>query len=63
MKIIPVHNSRNKDNNFTLKFYPPIKNISKEFSDINAMKKIHFIIEEWIRDCPSGWFLQHNRFN
>ena len=63
LKIIPVHNIRNKSNNFMLKFYPPIEKISAELSDIDAMKNIHYIIEEWIRDCPSGWFLQHNRFS
>ena len=63
LKIIPVHNIRNKNNNFTLKFYPPMEKISEEVSDIDAMKNIHNIIEEWIRDCPSGWFLQHNRFS
>ena len=63
MKIIPIHNIRNKDNNFTLKFSPPMEKISDEQSDIEAMKKIHGIIEEWIRDNPSGYFLQHNRFS
>ena len=31
-------------------------------SDNDAMKTIHRIIEQWISDNPSGWFLQHNRF-
>ena len=63
MKIIPIHNIRNKDNNFTLKFSPPMEKISDKQSDIEAMKKIHGIIEEWITDNPSGYFLQHNRFS
>jgi KDO2-lipid IV(A) lauroyltransferase len=62
MKIIPVHNIRNKDNNFTIQFYPPLEKFSKELSDIDVMKKIHGIIEEWIKECPSNYFLQHNRF-
>lgn len=63
MKIIPVHNIREKNNNFTLKFYAPIEKTSDEISDIDTMKKIHYIIEEWIRECPTCWFLQHNRFS
>jgi KDO2-lipid IV(A) lauroyltransferase len=63
MKIIPVRNVRDKNNEFKVKFYPPLKNISKNFSDIETMKMIHSMIEEWIKDCPSSWFLQHNRFS
>jgi len=63
MKIIPVRNIRDKNNEFKVKFYPPLKNIPENFTDINTMKTIHSIIEEWIKDCPSSWFLQHNRFS
>ena len=42
MKIIPVLNLRNKDNHFTLKFYPPIEEISDELSDIDTMQNIHY---------------------
>ena len=63
MKIIPVHNIRHNLNNFTIRFYPPLKNLDNENSDIEAMEKIHLIIENWIKDLPSNWFLQHNRFN
>ena len=37
--------------------------ISNDISDINAMEKIHFLIEKWIKENPSDWFLQHNRFS
>ena len=63
MKIIPVRNVRNKNNEFKVKFYPPLKNISKNLSDIHTMTIIHLMIEGWIKDCPSSWFLQHNRFS
>ena len=63
MKIVPIRNIRNKNNNFKVKFYPPLKNISQNFSDTETMKTIHSMIEEWVKDCPSSWFLQHNRFN
>ena len=63
LKIVPVQNIRNDNNTFTLKFHKPINKISNEISDINAMKNIHSIIEEWIKTNPSDWFLQHNRFS
>ena len=63
MKIIPVQNIRDKNNKLKIKFYPPLQNISKNFSDTDTMKIIHSIIEDWIKDCPSSWFLQHNRFS
>ena len=63
LKIVPVQNIRNNNDTFTLKFHKPINQISNEISDINAMKNIHSIIEEWIKTNPSDWFLQHNRFS
>ena len=63
LKIVPVQNIRNNNDTFTLKFHKPINHISNEISDINAMKNIHSIIEEWIKTNPSDWFLQHNRFS
>ena len=59
MKIIPVRNIRDKNNDFKVKFYPPLKDIS----NLDTIKIIHAMIEGWIRDCPSSWFLQHNRFS
>ena len=35
----------------------------KNSSDIEAMQKIHKIIESWIVENPNQWFWQHNRFN
>jgi KDO2-lipid IV(A) lauroyltransferase len=63
MKIIPVHNTRDKNNNYILEFYPSLESIIKNKSDIEAMNEIHKIIESWIKKDPSNWFLQHNRFN
>ena len=63
MKIIPIRNIRDKNNKYKVKFYPPLTNISKNLSDRDLMKIIHSIIEGWIGDCPSSWFLQHNRFS
>ena len=62
LKIIPVQNIRN-NNSFTLKFHKPLNVISNDISEITAMKKIHTIIEKWIKENPSDWFLQHNRFS
>ena len=62
MKIIPIRNIRDKKNEFKVKFYPPLEN-SKNISDIDLMATIHLMIEGWIKECPSSWFLQHNRFS
>ena len=63
LKIVPVQNIRNKDGTFCLIFHKPMDKISNDISDINAMEKIHFLIEKWIKENPSDWFLQHNRFS
>lgn len=63
LRIVPVQNIRNDNGTFTLKFYKPLDRVSNEISDINAMRNIHFIIEDWIKSNPSDWFLQHNRFS
>ena len=63
LRIVPVQNIRNNNGTFTLKFHVPIEKISNDVTDINAMKKIHYIIEKWIKSNPSDWFLQHNRFS
>ena len=63
LRIIPVQNIRNDNDTFTIKFHEPIKYISNQVSDINAMRDIHCIIEKWIKSNPSDWFLQHNRFS
>ena len=63
MQIIPVQNTRNNLNNFTLKFYPPLKPFKNHLTDKQAMEEIHKIIEEWIKENPSHYFLQHNRFS
>jgi len=63
MKIIPVENLRNKNNNFTLKFHEPIRIFDKKKSDSEVMIQLHQVIEKWIQNDVSNWFLQHNRFN
>lgn len=62
MSIVPIENTRNGLNNFTLKFHKSIKISETNFNTVNEMQKIHIIIEEWIKKNPSNWFLQHNRF-
>ena len=63
LKIVPVQNIRNKNGTFTVKFHKPLSQISSETSDTKVMKNIHEIIEGWIKENPSDWFLQHNRFS
>ena len=62
MKIIPVHNKRDKYNNFTIEFGKPFEDLIENMSDIEAMCKVHTVIESWIKENPANWFLQHNRF-
>ena len=63
LRIVPVQNIRNQNGTFTLKFHKPINKIPEETSDIQAMTEIHSIVEKWIQENPSDWFLQHNRFS
>ena len=63
LKIVPIQNIRNNDGTFSLIFHKPIDKISNNISDINAMEKIHLLMEKWIKENPSDWFLQHNRFS
>ena len=62
LKLIPVQNIREQINNFSIKFHPPIEIFEKNISDVEAMNKIHGIIEKWIIKNPTQWFWQHNRF-
>ena len=63
IKLIPVKNTRNKNNNFIINFCKPIRPFENNSSDIEAMNIIHKIIEKWIIENPDQWFWQHNRFN
>jgi len=47
--------------NFVLKFETPIYPENKTAEEIT--QKIYDIYEKWIREYPSQWFWQHNRFN
>ena len=62
MKIIPVENLRIKNNKFKLKFHKPILDFHTKKSDNEIMLELHSIIEKWIKNKISHWFLQHNRF-
>ena len=63
MKIIPIQNIRNSEDSFNLIFHKPLKIYSNNLSDNKNMEEIHLIIESWIKENPSDWLLQHNRFN
>ena len=63
LKLVPVQNIRYNNNNFEIKFFPPIQPFDKNISDAKAMLFIHKIIEKWILENPTQWFWQHNRFN
>ena len=63
MPIIPIQNTRNNLNDFALKFHAPLKPFKNNLTDKQAMEVIHKTIEEWIKENPTNWFLQHNRFS
>ena len=63
LKLIPIQILREKINNFSIIFHSPVDIFKKNKSDIEAMIKIHKIIEKWIISNPTQWFWQHNRFN
>ncbi len=62
LKLVPIQNFRN-DNNFCIKFCEPIEINNQEINDNEVMLSIHKIIEKWIKENPTQWFWQHNRFN
>ena len=63
LRLVPVQTIREKSNNFSIIFHSPIDIFEKKISDLEAMGKIHNIIEKWITSNPTQWFWQHNRFN
>ena len=63
LKLIPIQIIRKKINHFSIIFHSPVNIFKKNISDIDAMIKIHKIIEKWIISNPTQWFWQHNRFN
>ena len=63
IKLIPIKNTRYNNNNFIINFCKPLRPFDKNSSDIEAMQKIHKIVENWIIENPNQWFWQHNRFN
>ena len=63
LKLIPIQTIRNKINNFSLIFHPPLEPFQSQFSENEAMSNIHRIIEKWILTNPNQWLWQHRRFN
>ena len=57
-----MENKRLSNGKFLINFHKPIFHTLNDL-DIDMMKKIHNIIEEWILNNPNQWFWQHNRFN
>jgi len=62
LPIVPIENKRLNNGKFLINFHKPIFHKSND-SDLDMMKKIHTIIEQWILNNPNQWFWQHNRFN
>ncbi|PPR44747.1 MAG: Lipid A biosynthesis lauroyltransferase [Alphaproteobacteria bacterium MarineAlpha5_Bin11] len=64
LKIYPIQNRRLDRLRFEMIVHNPIEpmNINDQKSEIDAMKNIHNIIEEWIKKQPESWLWQHNRW-
>ena len=61
INIMPVFIKREKNNNFTIKFYKVLK--SEDFKDkLKLTKKLNSILEDMIIQNPSQWIWTHNRW-
>ena len=63
--IVPVYIAREKNNNFKMEIYNPIKTNEKDNTEENKIKislTLNKIIEEMILKDPSQWILTHNRW-
>jgi KDO2-lipid IV(A) lauroyltransferase len=63
--IVPVYIAREKNNNFEMEIYNPIKTNEKDDTEENKIKislTLNKIIEEMILKDPSQWILTHNRW-
>ena len=63
LKLIPIQTIREKINNFRIIFHPPLNSFKNYRNDIDAMSRIHKLIEEWIKKNPDQWLWQHKRFD
>ena len=61
INIMPVFIKREKNNNFTIKFYKVLK--SEDFKDkLKLTQKLNSILEDMIIQNPSQWIWTHNRW-
>ena len=61
INIMPVFIKREKNNNFTIKFYKVLK--SEDFTDkLKLTQKLNYILEDMIIQNPSQWIWTHNRW-
>ena len=65
LDIVPIYISRNKDDNFEIEIYEPIKVVDKEdleTSKLNLTIKLNKITEQMISRNPGQWIWTHNRW-
>ena len=63
LKLIPVQTIRKNINHFNIIFHSHVDPFINNQNEIEAMKKIHEIIEGWIKENPDQWLWQHKRFD
>lgn len=60
-KIVPVYIERDKNDNFNLKIYEPLK-FSKDDTILSITNTLNYLIEKMILKNPSQWIWTHNRW-
>ena len=65
LDIVPIYIARDKNNNFEMEIYEPIKAPRKENSEINKLNltiALNKITEQMISRDPGQWIWTHNRW-
>jgi len=65
LDIVPIYISRNKDENFKMEIYEPIKILNEEEPETNKLNitiKLNRITEKMISKDPGQWIWTHNRW-
>jgi KDO2-lipid IV(A) lauroyltransferase len=65
LDIVPIYISRNKDDNFEMEVYEPIKILKEEDTEINKLNitiNLNKVTEQMISRDPGQWIWTHNRW-
>ena len=65
LDIVPIYIARNKDNNFEMEVYEPLKILNKEDAELSKLDltiKLNKVAEKMISRDPGQWIWTHNRW-